>query len=303
MLIPAVYILDTRHSNEYGEAGVIMKVYSWGATDVGMKREHNEDSYLIVPDLNLYVVADGMGGHASGEMASGVAIHSIDQTIKSQRDIIAPEAKHKVPLSDNPVAQLVSHAVRQASYAVFTEGQRNPSLRGMGTTATCMIFHDGHGFIGHVGDSRCYLMRNGQIVQLSEDHSLVNQQVKLKMITEEQAKESRFKNIITRSVGFEADVEVDVIAVEVMPRDVFLICSDGLTGHVNDEELNALVNQNFLHELPGRLIDLANERGGEDNITVILAYVPDEHDAPFPDGSDGVDPMPGGAAYNAGFIE
>jgi serine/threonine protein phosphatase PrpC len=143
----------------------------------------------------------------------------------------------------------------------------------MGTTATALVLHNQSAFIAHVGDSRAYLIRHDQILQLSEDHSLVNEQLKAGLITSEQARNSRFRNIITRSIGFENDVDVDMIALEVRPRDTFLLCTDGLTTLLADQEIRDILTENYLHDVPQLLIDLANHRGGDDNITVIAVYV------------------------------
>jgi serine/threonine protein phosphatase PrpC len=278
-----------------------MRIFSWGCTDVGMKRDHNEDSYLIAPELNLFVVADGMGGHAGGEMASGISVRTVDKVVRNQHELVDPKTVHEGSIERSPVAKLLSDSVRAACNAVYAKSQEVRELQGMGTTTTTMVFHGGYGFIAHVGDSRCYLVRDGRILQLSEDHSLVNEQLKAGLITEAQARQSRFKNIITRSVGFDTDVEVDMIAVETKPHDVFLMCSDGLTGHVTDPEINDMINENFLHRVPEMLIDLANSRGGDDNITVVTMYVGDEDDVSWSDGREGVEATPGGAAFNAGM--
>ncbi len=280
-----------------------MKVLSWGASDVGMKREHNEDSFLIMPEHKVFVVADGMGGHACGEVASGLAVHAIQQSISANTEVLDEAMRYEGPIDGNPAAQVLNSAMKRACSVVYEYGQENPHQQSMGTTTTAMLLTHKMGFIAHVGDSRCYLVRDERILQLSEDHSLVNEQLKAGMISQEQAEQSRFKNIITRSVGFDPNVEIDMIAVETQPHDLFLLCSDGLTGHLNDQEIHSIMTGNFLHELPSRLIDLANARGGEDNITVVLSYVGDESAPEFLDGSDDVDPVAGGAAYNAGFLE
>lgn len=278
------------------------RVYSWGATDVGMKRDHNEDSYLLAPDLNLFVVADGMGGHAGGEMASGISVRTVEKHVRANKQIVEPDLTHEGSIERSPVARLLSDAVRGACNAVFSKSQQVRELQGMGTTTTSILFHDKHAFVAHVGDSRAYLMRDGRILQLSEDHSLVNEQLKAGLITEAQARQSRFKNIITRSVGFDADVEVDMIAVEVKAGDAYLMCSDGLCNLVTDPEINDVVSDNFLHRVPETLIEMANSRGGDDNCTVVVAYVVDAEDVAWEDDSAAFNepPVPGGAAYNAG---
>ena len=281
---------------------MVFRIYSWGSTDVGMKRDHNEDSYLIAPDLNLYVVADGMGGHAGGEMASGISVRTVEKHVRTNKTLVAPDVKHEGTIEKSPVAKLLSDAVRGACNAVYSKSQQVRELQGMGTTTTSILFHDKHAFVAHVGDSRAYLIRDGRILQLSEDHSLVNEQLKAGLITEAQARQSRFKNIITRSVGFDADVEVDMIAVEVKAGDAYLMCSDGLCNLVTDPEICDVVNENFLHRVPEILIDLANSRGGDDNCTVVVTFVADADDVAWEDDVDAfAEPVPGGAAFNAGM--
>jgi len=250
-----------------------MRILGWGSTDVGMKRDHNEDSFLVREDLNLFVVADGMGGHAGGEMASSISVKTIEEGVLSARDVIDPSLVHDVPIERSPVAKLVSDCLRKACNNIYRKAQERRELQGMGTTTISMLFHGKHAFIAHVGDSRAYLVREGRILQLSEDHSLVNEQLRAGLITEQQAKQSRFKNIITRSVGFEEDVAVDIIAVEFKEGDCYLLCTDGLANLVKDDEIREVVSENFLRQAPELLIDLANKRGGDDNITVVMAYV------------------------------
>lgn len=250
-----------------------MRILSWGSTDVGMKRDHNEDSYLIREDLGLCVVADGMGGHAGGEMASSIAVKTIEDGVMEGKAILETGSSFDGPVEKNPVARLISDCVRKACSNIYKKAQERRELQGMGTTTIAVLFHGRHAFVAHVGDSRAYLMREGRILQLSEDHSLVNEQLRAGLITEQQAKQSRFKNIITRSVGFEEDVAVDIIAVEAHEGDCYLLCSDGLANLVKDEEISEITGDNFLRRAPELLIDLANKRGGDDNVTVVLAYV------------------------------
>jgi serine/threonine protein phosphatase PrpC len=250
-----------------------MRILAWGSTDVGMKRDHNEDSYLIREDLGLCVVADGMGGHAGGEMASSIAVKTIEEGVLEANALLDPKKVFEGAVEKDPVAKLISDCVRKACAAIYKKAQERRELQGMGTTTITVLFHGRHAFIAHVGDSRAYLMRDGRILQLSEDHSLVNEQLRAGLITEAQAKQSRFKNIITRSVGFEEDVAVDIIAVEAREGDCYLLCTDGLANLVKDEEIQEISGDNFLRRAPELLIDLANKRGGDDNVTVVVAYV------------------------------
>jgi PPM family protein phosphatase len=251
-----------------------MKVVSAGLTDVGRKRNHNEDSFLIDDELQLYVVADGMGGHAGGGTASRIAVETIDKELRRARESRDNPFVTSPNLQDSLLPDALRTAVERACLAIFTTAQEDPRLSGMGTTVISLVVRDNHAFFAHVGDSRAYLVRGPLIQQVSEDHSLVNEQIKAGMITAEEAKHSRYKNIITRSVGFEEEVQVDVMGVVAEPGDVFLLCSDGLANMVEDRELHEVVQStSVLAEVPRRLIDLANERGGDDNITAIVVQM------------------------------
>ena len=245
-----------------------MKAASAGLTDVGRKRDHNEDSFLIDEELQLYVVADGMGGHAGGGTASRIAVETIDKRLRELRSTVV-EQPASGTLQDSPVPETIRSAVEQACLAIFAKAQEDPELAGMGTTVISLLLDEAHAFFAHVGDSRAYLVRGDLIQQISEDHSLVNEQIKAGMITPEEARHSRYRNIITRSVGFEEEVQVDVMGLLAEPGDIFILCSDGLANMLEDQEILEIVHANSLDDIPARLIDLANERGGDDNITVI----------------------------------
>jgi PPM family protein phosphatase len=242
---------------------------SHGATDVGLKREKNEDSFLVDPDLGLYVVADGMGGHAGGGTASKLAVATVQRFLRDlRRD--APSTFDPAPFDTSPLAEKLRASVEAACRTIYETAQADPSLAGMGTTVTAVLVQNRSVFLAHVGDSRCYLVRDGRIHQVSEDHSLVNEQLKAGAITLDEARTSRFRNIITRSVGFEEQVEVDLSALEGRPGDHLLLCCDGLTNLVDDSEILEIVDAMPLPKIPERLIHLANERGGDDNITVVV---------------------------------
>jgi serine/threonine protein phosphatase PrpC len=251
-----------------------MKVVSAGLTDVGRKRNHNEDSFLIDDELQLYVVADGMGGHAGGGTASRLAVEAIDKELRRARESRDNPFVTTPTLQDALLPDALRTAVEKACLAIFTTAQEDPRLSGMGTTVISLVVRDNQAFFAHVGDSRAYLIRGPLIQQISEDHSLVNEQIKAGMITPEEAKHSRYKNIITRSVGFEEEVQVDVMGMVAEPGDIFLLCSDGLANMVEDQELHELVHTSpHFGDIPKRLIELANERGGDDNITAIVVQV------------------------------
>jgi protein phosphatase len=247
-----------------------VKALSAGLTDVGRKRNHNEDSFLIDEELQLFVVADGMGGHAGGGTASRLAVETIDRELRAARNSPDNPFDRETLLQDSPLPEYLRSAVEKACHEIFKAAQDDPRLAGMGTTTIALCIHGDHAIFAHVGDSRAYLVRGDLIQQISEDHSLVNEQIKAGMITPEEAKHSRYKNIITRSVGFEEEVQVDVMGIVTEPNDFFVLCSDGLANLVEDKEIRDIVHSVSLEEAPRKLIDLANERGGDDNITVIV---------------------------------
>src|SRR5919198_2746985 len=249
-----------------------MDIAARGQTDVGQKRDHNEDSFLVDPDLQLFIVADGMGGHAGGGTASRLAVDTIQARMQEARRASPDLFTRPGRLEDSPLREALRDAVESACASIYSAAQRDPSLAGMGTTVTAAVMCGVNTFIAHVGDSRCYLARRGHIYQVSEDHSLVNEQLKAGAITADEARHSRLKNIITRSVGFEADVAVDMMGGGVQRGDRLVICCDGLSNLVDDDEILEVVTQTPLDDAPQELIDLANERGGDDNITVIVIH-------------------------------
>ena len=238
-------------------------------TDIGRKRDHNEDSFLVNEELGLYVVCDGMGGHAGGETASRLAVLTIERELISSRLRADDPFAAAAPLPESPLVGALREAIEGSCAAVFRTAKLNPGLMGMGTTCISFLFHGELGLLGHVGDSRAYAVRAGEITQLSEDHSLVNEQVRAGLLTAEEAKHSRLKNIITRSVGFEEDVLVDLIGFQTAVGDKFLLCSDGLANLVENDEIRDHLVRFQLQDVPRELIALANDRGGDDNITVV----------------------------------
>lgn len=244
-----------------------------GVTDVGRRREHNEDAFLVDLGAGLFVVADGMGGHAGGGTASAIAVETIRDEVRAAR--VAHPGPFRGEGSDpgGRLMEMLRDAVETACRAIYRAAGDDPSLAGMGTTATVALLAGKGAYVAHVGDSRCYLCRGDRIFQLSEDHSLVNEQLKAGAITEEEARSSRIRNIITRSVGFEDHVQVDVMGIEVEPGDALVLCCDGLSNLVKDEEILRVATREPLSRSPEMLVDLANDRGGDDNITVIVVRV------------------------------
>jgi serine/threonine protein phosphatase PrpC len=250
-------------------AASTLRIEARGMTDVGQRRDHNEDAFLVDEGLGLFIVADGMGGHAGGGTASRIAVETIRDSVARAR-AQEPARFVDVDSEDAGVPDVLQQAVEEACAAIYRTAQHEPDLAGMGTTVTAALVGGRTAFVAHVGDSRCYLLREGRIYQVSEDHSLVNEQLKAGAISADEAKHSRFKNIITRSVGFEQQVQVDVMGLELEPKDALVLCCDGLSNMVDDPEILSIVEESPLDAAPGRLIALANDRGGDDNITVIV---------------------------------
>ena len=250
-----------------------MHITSAGRTDVGVIRSGNEDSYLMVPDRGIFVVADGMGGHAAGEVASDMAVHYVARELDSLRG-----------LSDEQVAERMRGAIRTANGAIFQRTLTEHDKRGMGTTVTALTLFESRFLIGQVGDSRAYLLRDNKLSQLTKDHSYVQEQVDAGYLTPEQARSHPYSNVITRCVGANSDVMPDIYVGSVRPRDVFLLASDGLTGMLEDYQLAELLSPERMPEDEvDALIGEANRHGGLDNITAVIVRI-DAVDAATPDG-------------------
>jgi serine/threonine protein phosphatase PrpC len=301
-----------------------MRLWAWGQSDPGRKRERNEDSYLVDPETGVMAVADGMGGHQGGATASRMAVEYLgrelaevrgnfdaalleqiqgEMTVRTteempvvsdlaeastppsgSRPVIGPPTGGPVGGSDptlppgavpafSPALEVMRGVVRRASSAIFEASWARPELRGMGTTLTAMLVHGGRAHVVHAGDSRCYVFRDGQLRQLTEDHSWIAEQLRAGSISEAEARSSKFRHVITKSIGFERDIEADTKSVPVSAGDCFLLCSDGMSNHVEHGELERIVAMTWYRRLPATLVELANSRGGDDNITVVVGLV------------------------------
>ncbi len=246
---------------------------AFGLSDVGKKRQHNEDAMLVDAGLGLFIVADGMGGHAAGEVASARATEVVKQHILANRQILKDLGRDPNQSNRASAAALVEVAVQRACADIYRIATSDVTKRGMGTTFVCLVIGGNKGVIGHVGDSRIYLVRHGQCHRLTEDHTLVAAQLKAGTISKDQAASSQYRNVITRAVGIQESVQVDTLIVDLLPGDCFLLCSDGLHGYLSDEEVSPLVSAVAAKDLPKRFVDLANERGGKDNITAVVVTV------------------------------
>ncbi|NNF41370.1 MAG: Stp1/IreP family PP2C-type Ser/Thr phosphatase [Woeseiaceae bacterium] len=248
-------------------------------TDTGRVRDHNEDAIGSLPDIGLMVLADGMGGYNAGEVASGIAVQIVTElaTIGAGReegDEIDPQSglmRQSIVLRD---------AVYRANKIIFQTAQSQTHCEGMGTTIVASMFCDNKISIAHVGDSRAYRLRNGQLEQITMDHSLLQELVDRGFYSEEEAQRSTNRNYVTRALGVEPTVEVEVHEHEVLPGDIYLLCSDGLPDMVEDDDIHLTISTfNASLEVVGQqLVDLANDHGGRDNISVMLAQV----NEPFP---------------------
>ena len=249
-----------------------MEIMVGAKNDSGLKREYNEDSFLVDKELGLFLVADGMGGHNAGEVASRMAVETIRDVMLNSisRENPSQFNNHDPKLSKN--GNLLLTAIKDSNKKIHKAGQEHISQVGMGTTVAAVYYTGSRIVIAHVGDSRIYRIRDKRIELLTTDHSLIADQVIRGIITKEEARKSEFKNIITRALGVDEDVEIDIEEQEVMPGDILTICTDGLTDMLEDNEILDIIKMNI--DSPQiaceKLVDAANKRGGEDNITVII---------------------------------
>ncbi len=249
---------------------------AWAKTDVGKKRKQNEDALLVDESLGLYVVCDGMGGHAAGEVASATAAATIQKVVAGEKSVIARFAAQDTPENRDALVMLMERAIETACAEIFRISSRESDKRGMGTTCVALITAGKKAVLGHVGDSRIYLVRNNRAHQLTEDHTLVQDQLKRGVITAAQAAKSSVRNVITRAVGLQPSVAVDTLITDLMPGDAYVLCSDGLHGYLEDGELPVLAGVAPREMLCDQLVEMANERGGKDNVTVVVVAVEGE---------------------------
>jgi serine/threonine protein phosphatase PrpC len=260
--------------------GDVVQIVSGGVSDVGRVRTNNEDSFRIVEPLNLFILSDGMGGEAHGEVASAMAVEIGDNYCSNPA---ASKEDSGVTLhgaaNDNwaPETKKLQNAVFQANFNIYQSAQKHAEQRGMGATLTAGWINNTKLSIAHVGDSRAYLLRTGSLQQLTNDHSLVAEQVRRGILTPQQAEESDMQSVLLRALGANPEVDVEVDEVDVMPRDLLLFCSDGLTRMVTEPEIaGTLQAETDPAAAAQKLVDLANERGGLDNVTVIVVRIQDE---------------------------
>ena len=251
----------------------------YAATDVGKARAHNEDNFLVDKRLALFVVADGMGGHAAGEVASALAVRTLHEEIKREKELLdrsVAEGTEAATATANDVAMLLEHAVQRACLKIHEEAKADPAKRGMGTTLSALLVVGRQGFIAHVGDSRIYLARDGRIQQLTEDHTVSNELVKRGKLTAAQIEKIFQKDAITRAVGVYERVAVDTLVIELIAGDTLVLATDGLHGYLESPEDLRLPLALEGDAAAKALIDLANERGGKDNVTAVIVKIGEE---------------------------
>lgn len=248
-------------------------IASFGLTDIGLVRQNNEDIWSAIPELNFYVLADGMGGHQAGEVAAREAVSALKRIVKRRFKAA------KEPLTIHDIAELLRGAIRYVNGFIYKMGRSQIELRGMGTTLCCLFFFNNGVAYAHVGDSRIYRYRDGELDQVTKDHSLLCDLMEQGHINDQQASEFLYKNIITKAIGTEPKVEPDVGIAELQPNDIYMMCTDGLTDMITDDEIEKILSKpHSVKDLTELLIEMANEEGGRDNITVVLAKAEGKND-------------------------
>lgn len=240
-----------------------------------MKRTHNEDNLFVVQDENLYMVADGMGGHASGEVASQMAVETVADFFRETSrddDVTWP---YKMEKGKRFEENRLQAGIKLANLRIFETAVQNSAQKGMGTTLVAITFSGDTAYLGHVGDSRIYRLHGQTLDLVTEDHSLLNDYIKMKDLTEQEIENFPHKNVIVRALGMKETVQVDVAHHDPEPGDVYLLCSDGLNGMLKDSEIQKIMieNRNDLEKCVNELIKAANEGGGNDNVTVVLVEI------------------------------
>ena len=250
-----------------------MRIEAFAWTDPGPVRENNEDNFFVDEDAGLFVVADGMGGHAAGEVASRVAVDTIRELLQGGIDPDETRLDRQMQDPADVLRERLRYAMNQASARIRREAQLNPAYAGMGTTVAVLLIEGGHAHVAHVGDSRIYLMRDGALSRLTRDHTVVQQEIDAGRLTPELARQVPHRNYLTQSVGYHGPVEPDTATRPVQSGDVFILCSDGLTDPLDDPRIGELIRQTHPSDLAETLVNQAVAGGGEDNITVVTVRV------------------------------
>ena len=250
-----------------------MNLIGTGQTDVGQKRDYNEDSFDLDLEAGLLVLADGMGGHAAGEVAARIATETVVEFVRASAAEAESRPVSGVGARGTDPANRLQAAIRLANEKIFKTIEEHPEMRGMGTTLVAVLCRGEGACIAHIGDSRAYLFRDGRLARLTDDHSWVSEQVRLGNLSHAEAVRHPFRNVITRALGSSSDAVADVKEIDLHRGDRLLLCSDGLTTMLDDAEIRDILEERGADPdaAASRLIERANEAGGEDNITVIVA--------------------------------
>jgi protein phosphatase len=248
-------------------------------TDPGLVRAHNEDAIAISPECGLAILADGMGGYNAGEVASGIATAVLQESLEEQLLKKALDSRFG---RNRRLHQIISEAIAHTNVSIIEAARMEPSFSGMGTTLVVALFHHDKVTVAHVGDSRLYRLRQNELVQLTRDHSLLQEQIDAGILTEDEAKSSLNRNLITRALGIDHAVEVDLHDHTTQANDLYVLCSDGLSDMLNHQEIAEILTatKGNLNKVCWKLIESANEKGGQDNISVILVKVMDRNAGP-----------------------
>jgi protein phosphatase len=247
------------------------------STDPGMVRSHNEDSLAVEPQIGLAVLADGMGGYNAGEVASGIAVALIREEVKKALAEADPAPVRAEPSAAARAERILREQSTKANASIFQSAQNQPQYAGMGTTLVAALFSDNRVTVAHIGDSRLYRLRGDLFEQITRDHSLLQEQIDSGMISKEDARHSMNKNLVTRALGVDPEVETEIHSYEVLPGDVYLLCSDGLSDMIPDPEIHSTIEtlKVNLQLAADQLVQTANDYGGRDNVSVVLIQVND----------------------------
>ncbi len=250
------------------------KLLAFGLSDIGLVRQNNEDIWAALPEDGFFLLADGMGGHQAGEVAARETANMLCRIVRKK---IAP-MREAGGLADSK--ELMRRAIRHVNTLVYKLSRTQDELRGMGTTLCCLLFHEHSLIFAHVGDSRIYRFRDGKLQQLTSDHSLLRELVDQGQLNEREASDFVYKNIITKAIGTEPKVEPTVDTADVLPNDLYLMCSDGLSDLLTAQEIQAIIKAAAtIQQAATQLVACANEKGGRDNITVVFTKVEELHES------------------------
>ena len=248
-----------------------MHLECYARTDPGPVREHNEDAFLVDQEIGVFVIADGMGGHAAGEVASRMAVETVREVLTDEGDPEETRLVRDIEPQDpaDVLRERLRYAMNQASVRIRRESEARPETRGMGTTVVVLVVEGEQAHFAHVGDSRAYLFRDGRLLRLTRDHTVVQQEIDAGRLTAELARLVPHKHILTQSVGFHGPVEPDTTTRVILPGDRFILCSDGLTDPLDDEQIRKVIEGQPFELLADALVQAALDAGGEDNVTVV----------------------------------